>query len=158
MGCLASCEQIRELVNRMFRQVGLTAEDAESVTDMLLDADIRGVRSHGVIRLKQYVEKICSGGADPNAKMIILRESPVSAVLNANGGLGGDSWRTGGQDSPGKGGAKRARPGNCYKLQPFWNGGSLVVKAGGRRNDRVFLLQHLSVYAGSGGNKTVGGK
>jgi len=72
----------------VFKKVGCGDREAKAVAGLLLDADLRGVRSHGVIRIRQYTTKIKGGGAVINADMVIEKESPVMAVLDAKGALG----------------------------------------------------------------------
>lgn len=85
---LIDYDKLKEFTKEVFQKTGCNEESAESVADLLVDSDLRGVRSHGVIRIKQYVEKITGGGADVNAEMELVKETPNTAVLDAKGGLG----------------------------------------------------------------------
>lgn len=86
---LVENEKLRGLCTEIFRQEGLDGASAQDVADMLISADLRGVRSHGVIRVKKYLDRIRSGGANRQANMQVVRETPVTAVIDADNGLGG---------------------------------------------------------------------
>lgn len=80
--------ELKNFTKEVFEKTGCSDENAEAVADLLVDSDLRGVRSHGVIRIKQYVEKIVGGGADAKAAMEIVSETSNTAVLDAKGGVG----------------------------------------------------------------------
>lgn len=85
---LIDYEKLKAFTKEVFQKTGCSEDSAEAVSDLLVDSDLRGVRSHGVIRIKQYVEKIMGGGANVDAKMEIVNETSNTAVLDAKGGLG----------------------------------------------------------------------
>lgn len=72
----------------VFKESGLSTEDAEISASVLVAADLRGIHSHGVGRLKRYVDGIATGQMIPGAKSCIVKETPVSVVVDANGGMG----------------------------------------------------------------------
>lgn len=63
-------------------------EDASLVADSVVLAELRGVRSHGVIRLPVYVERIQRGVLNPRAELRIVRESRATATFDACDGHG----------------------------------------------------------------------
>jgi len=63
-------------------------DDAAVVVENLIEADLRGVYSHGVVRFPIYVKRILDGGASPKASMSILRETRTTAVVDGDNGLG----------------------------------------------------------------------
>ncbi len=67
---------------------GVSAEDARTTADVLVNADMRGVHSHGVIRMIGYVECLLSGGVHANARSKIVTEGPCNALVDADQGLG----------------------------------------------------------------------
>lgn len=67
---------------------GVTPENAEIVSKSLVEADLRNVTSHGVMRLAIYLKRIKSGGTKGNPNITIERETPVSALINGDNGLG----------------------------------------------------------------------
>lgn len=72
----------------IFLKIGCTEQDAVLATDVLLSADLRGVDSHGVARLSGYVRLWEKGriNAKPNIKVVY--ETPSTAVVDGDGGLG----------------------------------------------------------------------
>jgi LDH2 family malate/lactate/ureidoglycolate dehydrogenase len=77
-----------DYVTNVFKELNVDEESARVVADVLVEADKRGVESHGVARLKRYVDGIKNGIMIPDAKPIIEKETPVSIVANGQGGLG----------------------------------------------------------------------
>ncbi len=67
---------------------GVPRTEAEIVAENLLDADLRGVRSHGLMRLATYVERIRRGLCRATADVKLLQEGPATALLDGSGSLG----------------------------------------------------------------------
>jgi LDH2 family malate/lactate/ureidoglycolate dehydrogenase len=67
---------------------GLNPEDARITANVLLMADRRGIGSHGVARLKRYVDGINDGVIRIHPKVETVRETPVSLVIDGGGGMG----------------------------------------------------------------------
>ena len=63
-------------------------KEAFHVADNLVISNLKGIDSHGVGRLKRYVEGIKVGYIIPNTKPEIVKESPVLANIDAKNGLG----------------------------------------------------------------------
>jgi len=68
--------------------IGLPPDEARIVSESLVNSNLVGHDSHGVIRVPQYVNLIKRGDIVPGAKMEIVRETPNTAVLNGNWGFG----------------------------------------------------------------------
>lgn len=79
---------LKEFTKKVFAMTGLTEVDADSVAELLVHADARGVSSHGVLRMKPYIEKINGGGASLKSEYRIVSETANTAVIDAQGGLG----------------------------------------------------------------------
>jgi len=71
-----------------FETLGLSREDAAVSADVLVAADLRGIESHGVGRLWRYRNGLKTRLMLPDAVHTVVRETPSSIVLNANGGMG----------------------------------------------------------------------
>lgn len=85
---VVKAKELREYVEKIFQAVGLKKEEAESVAELLVHADLRNVRSHGVLRTVPYVEKIKDGGASKVSTYPVVHETANTAVIDAQGGLG----------------------------------------------------------------------
>jgi len=81
-------EPLKAFVVRALAKLDVPALDARIVADNLVAADLRGIPSHGVARLRRYVKGIQDGMmiVHPNVKTIV--ETPSTATMDAGGGLG----------------------------------------------------------------------
>ena len=78
-----------DFMTAVFEKMGVPTEDARLCADVLLESDRRGIESHGCNRFKPiYIDRIKSGILNPVTKIDILKETPTTAVLDANDGLG----------------------------------------------------------------------
>lgn len=68
--------------------MGCPEEDAHQGADVLISADLRGVDSHGVARLKGYVRLHEKGRLNPTPNIKIIHETPTTAVVDGDAGLG----------------------------------------------------------------------
>ena len=72
-----------------FKGFGVPEEDAKICTDVLLEADRRGIESHGCNRFKPiYLDRIDKGTLLPKTEIEIVKETPVSVVMDAHNGMG----------------------------------------------------------------------
>jgi L-2-hydroxycarboxylate dehydrogenase (NAD+) len=55
---------------------------------VLVAADLSGIDSHGVARLRRYVEGVATGAIDGRAEPVVVVEHPATALLDAGNGLG----------------------------------------------------------------------
>lgn len=82
-------EDLRQYVVRFFQNYGVPEEDARIAAEVLVEADLRGVDSHGVIRLDTYYGiRLRTGRLDPATPMRVLRETMASVAYDAGTGLG----------------------------------------------------------------------
>jgi LDH2 family malate/lactate/ureidoglycolate dehydrogenase len=82
--------QLRRCVEAIFVGLGLNAQDAATVADALVEADLMGVSSHGVSNYIQliYAPGIRDGRIEARPQIEVVRETPVSAVVDGGGGMG----------------------------------------------------------------------
>ena len=80
---------LRSMTKDVFLKVGMSDSDATLATDVLLSADLKGDETHGVSNmLRAYVRMFNEGILNPLAKESIVRETPATAVLDGDQGLG----------------------------------------------------------------------
>jgi LDH2 family malate/lactate/ureidoglycolate dehydrogenase len=80
---------LENFMRDVFVQMDVPKEDAEIVADVLISADKRGIDSHGIGRFKPiYVDRIDDGILNVKTKIDIIKESPTTALLDGNDGLG----------------------------------------------------------------------
>ncbi|MDR1519855.1 MAG: Ldh family oxidoreductase [Planctomycetota bacterium] len=82
------CESLKKLARAIFEKKGLAADKAADVAEVLLAADGLGIASHGIQRIGVYMTGMNCGRIKPTAEIGVVRETPVSAVLDANDGMG----------------------------------------------------------------------
>lgn len=83
-----SAESLTQICLKVFRAVGVPDAESEVVTRSMVDADLTGHHSHGVIHLPKYIQEIEVALIEPGAEIECRRESPSMAVLNGNWGFG----------------------------------------------------------------------
>ena len=73
---------------QVFRELGVLEEDARITADVLVQANLRGIDSHGVARLARYVNGLKDGVmlAQPTEK--VVTETPTTITVDAGAGLG----------------------------------------------------------------------
>ena len=81
-------EELKDKVADIGVRAGVSAADARTIAEVLVTTDMRGVHSHGVVRIARYLDCIRAGGIRPDAEIEILKESPSSLMVSAAGGLG----------------------------------------------------------------------
>ena len=80
---------LRGTVVPIFEKMGVTPEDARLAADVLVLADLRGVDTHGVSNmLRSYVSGYQSGQINPRPDWKIVRETPATANVDSDRGLG----------------------------------------------------------------------
>jgi LDH2 family malate/lactate/ureidoglycolate dehydrogenase len=72
----------------IFEKCGMFADDAKILVDSLLDADMRGVKSHGLLRIPSYVEQLNKGEFNGKPKIQVTKETSFSLVLDGDNGAG----------------------------------------------------------------------
>ena len=84
-----SAQELKAFASKYFMHWGVSEADAASAADVLVSADMRGVDSHGLIRLQSYYgSRLDQGLINPRAALTLLRESSTTLTFDANNGLG----------------------------------------------------------------------
>lgn len=83
-----SYEQLKKFCNDCFMKFGFTEDESNIITDVLLLSDLYGIESHGMQRLARYHKGIEKGLIKVDAKPEVVFETPVSAVIEGNDGMG----------------------------------------------------------------------
>lgn len=83
-----SYADISEWVKDIFVHCGMDDEDAQLSMDNLVTADLRGVYSHGVMRVPIYAKRMRIGVTSPTAKPEILREVGATALMDGKNAMG----------------------------------------------------------------------
>ena len=88
MDKLYSYEQLYTFTLAVFEKMGCSKRDAEAASSSLLSADLRGVDSHGVARLSGYIRLWELGRVNSKPRLRIIHETPSTAVVDGDRGLG----------------------------------------------------------------------
>jgi LDH2 family malate/lactate/ureidoglycolate dehydrogenase len=80
--------RLYDFSKNIFLKVGFSPGDAETATNTLLSADLRGVDSHGISRLTGYVRLCEAGRIEPRNSPAVIHETPSTGVVDGNAGLG----------------------------------------------------------------------
>ncbi len=82
-------EDLKSYAVRFFEKYGVSNEDAKIAAEILISADMRGVDSHGIIRLDTYYgSRLRAGLIDPTTPLKVDRETGTTLALDAGTGLG----------------------------------------------------------------------
>lgn len=79
---------LRDFTEQIFLFCGLSTEDAVRAADVLITADLWGIDTHGVARLKNYYEMLVGNFINPRPEIHIVRELPGTATVDGDNGLG----------------------------------------------------------------------
>ncbi len=80
--------ELKSQVTAIFVAAGASLADARGVAESLVEANLAGHDSHGVIRVQEYVEAIQKGIIDPRAQPEITRETPTTLLVDGRRGFG----------------------------------------------------------------------
>ena len=83
-----SYQQLYAFALNVFLKIGCSNEDASLATSVLLSADLRGIDSHGIARLIGYVRLWEVGRINTTPTIKIMHETPSTAVVDGDKGLG----------------------------------------------------------------------
>ena len=83
-----SVEELQKFMQTAFEKLGVSTQDAEICAEILITSDLRGIESHGIGRLRMYVDRIHKGLIETKSDIEIIRESPTTAVIDGQHGIG----------------------------------------------------------------------
>lgn len=81
-------KQLRQFAYEVFRKMDCPEEDAVLASDVLLQADLRGIDSHGLARLSGYVRLWEADRINTKPEIKLVHETPSTAVVDGDKGLG----------------------------------------------------------------------
>ncbi|WP_108659091.1 Ldh family oxidoreductase [Acuticoccus kandeliae] len=85
---IVETSELEAFCTAAYRAVGVPEADAELASTSLVEADLRGVYSHGVVRLPIYIERLAANAITPAAAPKVERQTRTTAVLDGDNGLG----------------------------------------------------------------------
>jgi LDH2 family malate/lactate/ureidoglycolate dehydrogenase len=81
-------ERLLSFTTACFEQVGLDADHAGLISRLLVNGDLRGVRSHGTRALNGYCKRFEGRELNPRPNVQVLHETPTATVVDGDGSLG----------------------------------------------------------------------
>ncbi|MCG7343804.1 ureidoglycolate dehydrogenase [Sporosarcina sp. ACRSL] len=81
-------KELKKLITAKLHKAGLSEEHAEGVADVLVHADLRGIHSHGAMRVDYYAERIAKGGITTNPNFTFEKTGPSTAIFDGDNGVG----------------------------------------------------------------------
>lgn len=79
---------LREATAAVFGAVGFDPDAAGEIADALVDADLRGTPSHGVLLVPMYVERVRAGSVTRQRTATVVTDSPSFVLLDAGHAMG----------------------------------------------------------------------
>lgn len=79
---------LKDFCVQVLTKVNVPADEAALIIDNLVEADLRGEDSHGVVRFPIYVKRLVDGGTNARPKIGTVRNSGTTAVVDGDNGLG----------------------------------------------------------------------
>ena len=83
-----TARSLRTFMERAFAAEGFLAGEAAQIADVLMQADLFGIESHGAQRMMYYHRNLASGSAVVGAQPEVLKETPVSALIDGHFAMG----------------------------------------------------------------------
>ena len=79
---------LRPFIGAIFRAAGSSPDEAATVADHLVEANLKGHDSHGVIRAAKYADWVAAGQLVPNRHVEIVSDRPAMLVIDGGFGYG----------------------------------------------------------------------
>ena len=81
-------ERLLHFATAVYEKAGLSPSDAHLCADSLVQADLCGHQSHGVLRLSWYVARMMAGVCDPKARPSLIVDGGAMAVIDGHDAMG----------------------------------------------------------------------
>ena len=88
-------DALERLAASVFEAHGTPAQEAQTVARLLVQADLMGLPSHGVLRVPQYVEDIRRGAIVPGAEVLVREGAAATALVDGQWNFGQIGARSG---------------------------------------------------------------
>ncbi|MCD6519300.1 MAG: Ldh family oxidoreductase [Anaerolineae bacterium] len=88
MSVIVKADQLRSLVQQIFERAGVPTQTAQQVAFSLVESNLVGHDSHGVLRVSFYLEMLREGRVNPHGEFSILHESATTALIDGGRNFG----------------------------------------------------------------------
>ena len=83
-----STTQLTAFATRALFAAGLPEDDAQAVAGLMVEADLRGSDTHGVIQLPLYVRRLRAGGINAKPNIRVMSDRTAVALIDGDNGMG----------------------------------------------------------------------
>lgn len=83
-----SIQHLKDFMTKAFTATGVSSDDAEIVADNLIEAELKGIESHGLSRFPVYLKRLRSGLVNPKPSLKITQVLPGILSVDGDNGLG----------------------------------------------------------------------
>jgi LDH2 family malate/lactate/ureidoglycolate dehydrogenase len=80
--------RLATFIARALVTAGLSGHDSDALAQLMVEADLRGSDTHGVIRLPLYVRRIRAGGVNAKPNIRTVSDRPSAALIDGDNGMG----------------------------------------------------------------------
>ncbi len=84
MSSYYSYDKLKEITLNILLKAHVPLNDAETITESLLEAELRGVKTHGLVRLASYLERMDEGGINRHPNIKLLMDTGATALLDGD--------------------------------------------------------------------------
>lgn len=81
-------DELKNMTRKVFEKHGLSEEISETIADVLVHANLRGVDSHGVLRVEHYIKRMKAGGINLNPELQETKSTSTTGTLDGDNGFG----------------------------------------------------------------------
>ena len=85
---IVGARALRTVCSHLYQKVGVARSDADTIAEMQVLMDLRGVHSHATRAVPRYVRGIINGDINPDPQLRRLEDNPASVLLDGDRGLG----------------------------------------------------------------------
>ncbi|WP_241558888.1 Ldh family oxidoreductase [Oceanobacillus halophilus] len=85
---IVTVENAKKFAIESCSSFNISEEESKIFAEVLVEADMRGIMTHGLIRLPDYIKRIKKCGMEPKLNIEIIKDWPWGGSLNAGNGIG----------------------------------------------------------------------
>ena len=88
MNNIFKSDQLKSFANEILQKAGLPVSESDSVAENLIEAELRGLSSHGLTRLRTYAKRVKTKVVSANVEPKILNTSKTALLVDGCNGMG----------------------------------------------------------------------
>jgi LDH2 family malate/lactate/ureidoglycolate dehydrogenase len=85
---LIAVDKLSKACEKLLEKAGVPRDQAEIIAQVVVEADLRGISSHGILRLPAYIQRVLAGTMTADTQPVVLRERGASLLLDAQCSFG----------------------------------------------------------------------